>query len=37
VGLAIFQLPGTNALQTADAIRAKMEELKRTRFPPGME
>jgi multidrug efflux pump subunit AcrB len=28
VGLAIFQLPGANALQTAELIRKKMEELK---------
>ncbi len=33
VGLAIFQLPGSNALETADGVRAKMEELKKTRFP----
>ena len=35
-GLMIYQLPGSNALDTADAIRAKMEELK-TRFPSGVE
>src|SRR5262245_16837615 len=34
--LAIFQLPGSNAIQTADAIKAKMEELK-SRFPAGLE
>jgi len=34
--LAIFQLPGSNALDTAAAIRAKMEELK-ARFPEGLE
>jgi multidrug efflux pump len=34
--LAIFQMPGSNALETAKAIRAKMEELK-TRFPQGVE
>jgi multidrug efflux pump len=34
--LAIFQLPGSNALDTAKAIRAKMEELK-GRFPEGVE
>ena len=28
VTLAVFQLPGSNALETAEAIRAKMEELK---------
>jgi multidrug efflux pump len=32
VGLAIWQLPGTNALDVADRVRAKMEELKQ-RFP----
>jgi HAE1 family hydrophobic/amphiphilic exporter-1 len=31
-GLAIFQLPGSNSLQTAKKVRAKMEELSRT-FP----
>lgn len=36
VGLAIFQLPGSNALATADAIRAKMQELSQ-RFPKGLE
>ncbi|QEL14986.1 efflux RND transporter permease subunit [Limnoglobus roseus] len=35
-GLAVFQLPGSNALDTADAIRAKMEELKR-KFPTGVD
>jgi multidrug efflux pump len=34
--LAIFQLPGSNALDTASAIRAKMEELK-GRFPEGVD
>ncbi len=36
VGLAIFQLPGSNALATAGAIREKMEELK-GRFPEGLD
>jgi multidrug efflux pump len=36
VGLAIFQLPGTNALDVANRIRAKMEELKKE-FPEGVE
>ena len=35
-GLAVFQLPGSNALATADAIRAKMEELKQD-FPTGVD
>jgi multidrug efflux pump len=36
VGLAIFQQPGSNALATADAIRARMSELK-TSFPPDVD
>ncbi len=36
VGLAVFQLPGTNAINTADVIYAKMKELKK-RFPPGID
>ena len=32
VGLAVWQLPGTNALDVANRVRAKMEELKQ-RFP----
>jgi len=36
VGLAIFQLPGSNALQTAEAIKAKMRELSK-KFPAGLE
>ncbi len=35
VGLAIFQLPGSNALDTADRVKAKMRELEK-RFPPGL-
>ena len=35
VSLRIFQLPGTNALTTADAVYAEMERLKE-RFPPGV-
>ncbi len=35
-GLGIFQLPGSNALNVADAVRARMEEL-RSRFPPGLD
>jgi multidrug efflux pump len=35
VGLSVYQLPGTNALEVADRVRAKMEELK-TRFPEGV-
>ena len=36
VGIAVFQLPGTNALDVADRVQAKMEELK-TRFPEGVD
>ncbi len=34
-GLAVFLLPGSNALDTADAIKAKMEEMQ-ARFPKGL-
>src|SRR5712691_9712821 len=34
-GLGIFQLPGSNALDTGDRIKAKMRELA-TRFPKGL-
>jgi multidrug efflux pump subunit AcrB len=36
VALSIYQLPGSNALETAKKVRAKMEELK-TRFPEGVD
>lgn len=36
VTLAVFQLPGSNALETAKAIRHKLEELK-SKFPEGVE
>ena len=36
VTLAVFQLPGSNALETAQAIRQKLEELK-VKFPEGVE
>jgi multidrug efflux pump subunit AcrB len=35
-GLAVFQLPGSNALDTADRVRTKMEELKK-KFPTGVD
>ncbi|WP_182866490.1 efflux RND transporter permease subunit [Rhodopirellula sp. JC639] len=36
--LSIYQLPGANALETADAIRAKMAELRRApSWPQGVE
>src|SRR6266545_5409977 len=34
--LVIWQLPGSNAIETSDAVRAKMEELKEN-FPPGVD
>jgi multidrug efflux pump len=34
--IAIFQLPDANALDTADRVVARMEELKQS-FPPGIE
>jgi hydrophobe/amphiphile efflux-1 (HAE1) family protein len=36
VALSIFQLPGSNALSTADGVYAKMKELK-NRFPEGLD
>ena len=36
VALSIYQLPGSNALKVARAVRAKMEELKE-RFPDGID
>jgi multidrug efflux pump len=36
VTLAVFQLPGSNALKTADDIKAKMKELKK-KFQKGMD
>jgi multidrug efflux pump len=36
IGLGIFQQPGSNALATAESIRARMEELK-LGFPPDVE
>ncbi len=34
-GVAIYQLPGSNSLDTAKRVRAKMEELAKS-FPPGL-
>src|SRR5207253_11445781 len=34
--IAIYQLPGSNALATSDAVRKKMAELKQ-RFPTGLD
>jgi multidrug efflux pump subunit AcrB len=36
VALSVYQLPGTNALHTAELVRAKMEELK-SHFPEGVD
>ena len=36
MGLAVFQLPGSNALQTADLVKKKMTELKKN-FPPDLD
>ena len=36
VGLSVYQLPGTNALDVANAVRKKMKELK-TRFPDDVD
>ena len=36
VGLAIFQLPGSNALDVADRVKARMRELEK-RFPRGLK
>ncbi len=36
VGIAVFQLPGTNALDVADRVKRKMAELKK-RFPEGID
>ncbi|HWG47383.1 MAG TPA: efflux RND transporter permease subunit [Gemmataceae bacterium] len=36
VALSIFQLPGSNALETARGVYAKMDELKK-RFPEGLD
>ena len=36
VGLSVYQRPDANALDVADAVRKKMEELK-TRFPDGLD
>src|SRR5260221_8235415 len=36
VGLAVFQLPGSNALDVADRVKARMRELEK-RFPKGLK
>jgi hydrophobe/amphiphile efflux-1 (HAE1) family protein len=37
IGIGIYQLPGTNAIETANAVHDHMETLKQTRFPPGLD
>ncbi|RUL89050.1 efflux RND transporter permease subunit [Tautonia sociabilis] len=37
ITLAVFQLPGSNAVETAQGIHAKMAELQETVFPEGLE
>ncbi|MDB6022637.1 MAG: transporter, hydrophobe/amphiphile efflux family, partial [Pedosphaera sp.] len=34
--LGIFQLPGSNSIETSDAVHATMEKLKKS-FPPGLD
>ncbi len=36
IGIGVFQLPGTNQIETSDAVRARMDELKQF-FPPGLD
>lgn len=36
VSVRVFQLPGTNALETANAVYAEMKKIKE-RFPPGLD
>ena len=36
VAMPVFQRPGTNALETADAVKTRIEELSQN-FPPGLE
>ncbi|RBP42544.1 multidrug efflux pump [Roseimicrobium gellanilyticum] len=36
ISLRVFQLPGSNALSTADAVYAEMKKIKE-RFPPGVD
>ena len=37
VALSIYQLPGSNAIKTAQGVYDKMEELKTRRFPQGLD
>lgn len=36
VALVVYQLPGSNALETANAVKAKLAELEQS-FPPGLK
>ncbi|MEM1356347.1 MAG: multidrug efflux RND transporter permease subunit [Planctomycetota bacterium] len=36
VGIGIYQMPGSNAIEVADAVKAKLNELS-DEFPPGVE
>jgi multidrug efflux pump subunit AcrB len=36
VALSVYQLPGTNAMETATKVKEKMKELRK-RFPPGLD
>lgn len=37
ITFALFQLPGSNAVETADAIKETMRKLKQDRFPAGID
>ncbi|MFN9911471.1 MAG: efflux RND transporter permease subunit, partial [Pirellulaceae bacterium] len=37
VGLAVYQLPGSNALDTAQRVRARMSQLQATAFPEDLD
>ncbi len=37
VTMAVFQLPGSNALTTSSSIKKEMERLKESRFPKGID
>jgi hydrophobe/amphiphile efflux-1 (HAE1) family protein len=37
VGLAVYQLPGSNALDTAQRVRARMSQLKAAAFPDDLD
>ena len=36
VGIGVFQRPGTNALATAEAVKAELDQISKT-FPPGLK